>query len=297
MRIAVTGARGLVGTALCQVLGQLGHEITVITRHPREQTDLAWNPEAGQLAADRLEGVDAVVHLAGENIAARRWNERVKQRIRNSRVLGTQLLSSTVARLSRPPAAMICASAVGYYGDRGEQVLEETAAPGDGFLSQVCREWESAVEPARQAGIRVVHMRIGVVLAKQGGALAKMLLPFRLGLGGVIGSGKQYWSWVELYELAQMFAFALTHADLSGPINAVSPQPVTNREFTKALGRVLHRPTILPMPAWLARVALGEMADELLLASTRAVPTRLQQAGYPFMHTELEAALRAVLQR
>ncbi|GIW91430.1 MAG: hypothetical protein KatS3mg109_1862 [Pirellulaceae bacterium] len=296
MHVAITGGYGLVGRALQQQLRQAGHTVSIITRHPRSEQDIPWNPEESFLPIERLASVEVVFHLAGENIASGRWNAATQARIRDSRVRGTQLISSTVAQLGSAPA-LICASAIGYYGDRGDTWLDESVGPGEGFLADVCRQWEQAAEPARLAGLRVVHMRIGVVLAIEGGALAKMLLPFRLGLGGRIGSGRQYWSWIELSDLAAMMVFVMEHAELSGPVNAVAPQPVTNQEFTRTLARVLRRPAFLPMPAWAARLALGKMADELLLASTRVSPAKIRAAGYAFRFEQLEPALRHVLGR
>jgi uncharacterized protein (TIGR01777 family) len=235
------------------------------------------------------------VHLAGENIAKGRWNARKKARIRDSRVNGTRLLSEALTRLSKPPAVMVCASAIGYYGDRGDEVLREESASGSGFLAEVCRQWEAAAEPARKRGIRVVHLRIGVVLSPEGGALAQMLFPFRMGLGGKLGSGRQYFSWIAIDDLVTVIAHALTNDTLQGPVNAVAPHPVTNLEFTRTLGRVLARPTLFPMPALAARLAFGEMADELLLSSARVEPTRLLATAYQFRHPQLEGALRHLL--
>jgi uncharacterized protein (TIGR01777 family) len=238
---------------------------------------------------------DAVVHLAGENIAAGRWTERQKARIRDSRVKGTRLLCDLLARYSPPPKALVCASAVGYYGDRGDEILKEESAPGSDFLFDVCREWEAATQTAVERGIRVVNLRIGVVLSPLGGALAKMLTPFKLGAGGVIGSGRQYMSWIALDDVVRAFHFALTNQSLLGPVNAVAPNPVTNRDFTRTLGRVLSRPTVFPMPAFAARLAFGEMADALLLASTRVEPARLLAGSFIFRYPDLEGALRHLL--
>lgn len=241
------------------------------------------------------EGPDAVVHLAGENIARARWSERQKALIRDSRVKGTRLLCDLLARYSPPPKALVCASAVGYYGDRADEILKEESAPGSGFLADVCREWEAATQPAVERGIRVVNLRIGIVLSPMGGALAKMLTPFKLGVGGTIGSGRQYMSWIALDDVVGAIHFALTNESLHGPVNAVAPNPVTNREFTHTLGRVLSRPTLFPMPAFAARLVLGEMADALLLASARVEPAQLLASGFTFRHPDLEAALRALL--
>ncbi len=239
--------------------------------------------------------MDAVVHLAGENISAGRWTDARKARIRDSRVQGTRLLCESLVGLSQPPKVLVCASAVGYYGDRKDEVLTEESTPGAGFLAEVCREWEEAAESAAQASIRVVYLRTGIVLSPSGGALAKMLLPFKLGLGGRIGGGGQYMSWIALNDAIGAIHHAIVTEALRGPANLVAPSPVTNLEFTKTLGRVLSRPTIFPLPGFVARLVLGEMADGLLLASTRAEPARLLGTGYVFRHPELEGALRYLL--
>ena len=297
LRVAVTGATGLVGSALVPALRAAGHRVDRVSRRPPEagSTDIQWDPGRGQLDPRALEGVDAVVNLAGESIAARRWTESVKERIRRSRVAGTRLLAETLGRLTRRPQALVSASAVGYYGHRGDEPLTEESPPGSGFLAEVCREWEAAADPARAAGIRVVHPRLGVVLAGQGGALPRMALPFRLGVGGVIGSGRQYWSWIEAGDLVRVLELCLALDTLAGPVNAVAPVPVTNREFTRALGLVLRRPTLVPLPAPAVRLLLGEMGRALLLDSARVLPRRLERAGFRFRHPDPEAALRAAL--
>jgi uncharacterized protein (TIGR01777 family) len=235
------------------------------------------------------------VHLGGEPIANGRWTPERKRVIRDSRTRSTELLARTIAGLATPPGVFLCASAVGYYGDRGDVWVDESSAPGEGFLAEVCRAWEAAADPARAAGIRTVHLRIGLVLDGQGGALARMLPLFRLGLGGALGSGRQYMSWVSLPDVVRMLELALDRADLSGPVNAVSPQPVTNARFTRVLARVLGRPAFLSVPAFALRIAMGEMAQELLLHGQRVVPRRLQEAGFEYRHREIEEALRAVL--
>ncbi len=297
--IAVTGASGLVGKALCAELGDRGDSTVKLVRRPSTSyaTELQWNPAAGELNGDRLEGIDAVVHLAGENIAGGRWNADMKRRIRDSRVNGTTLIAETLAGLKAPPKVLVCASAIGFYGDRGSREMDESSEVGEGFLADVCQKWEQACDPARAAGVRVVNLRIGVVLAKDGGALAKMLTPFKMGVGGVVGSGKQYWSWVAIDDVVGAALHALDDEQVEGPVNVVAPDAPTNAEFTKALGRVLNRPTIFPMPAFAARLALGEMANDLLLASTRVVPRKLEETGYVFRQPELDAALRHVLGR
>lgn len=298
MRILVSGSTGLIGSALVPALRSAGHDVSRLVRSESTKEDeIFWKPSAGQIDGESLAGFDAVVHLAGENIGSGRWSEERKRRIRDSRVEGTRLLSEALAELQTPPGLLVSASAVGFYGDRGDEVLDEDSPPGTGFLADVCREWEAAADAARERGVRVVHTRFGVVLSREGGALAKMLMPFKLGLGGRVGSGKQYWSWVALDDLIGAVQHTIAHEELSGPVNVTAPNPVTNREFTKALGRVLGRPTVFPLPAAVARLALGEMADEMLLASTRAVPKRLSASGYRFQHAELEAALRHALDR
>ena len=254
-------------------------------------------PSADSFDASALDGVDGVVHLAGENIAAARWTEAQKQRVRESRVHSTRVLCEGLARLPSPPKVLVSASAIGFYGDRGDEILDEDSPSGDGFLARVAREWEAATEPAAAAGIRVVQLRFGVVLSPKGGALAKMLTPFKMGGGGVIGSGRQYWSWISLDDAAGAIYHALMTDSIHGPVNAVAPDSVTNREFTKTLGRVLSRPSITRVPAFAARIALGEMADELLLSSTRVRPKRLLDSGYEFRHDSLEDALRHMLGR
>ena len=295
MRIAITGSSGLVGSRLVPYLIQRGYQVARIVRHDAQQDDVPWDPAAGLLDAASLTHFDAVVHLAGENIAAGRWSAGKKQRIRDSRVQSTQLLSEKLAAIQDGPRILISASAIGYYGDRGDQPLDESSAAGDDFLSGVCREWEAATNAARDAGIRVVNLRIGVVLARQGGALQKMLTPFRFGAGGRVGSGRQYWSWIAIDDLIAAIDFALCGDHLAGPVNAVAPNPVTNLQFTKALGAVLHRPTIFPLPGFVARTLLGEMADALLLASARVLPKQLADNGFSFDYPELEPALRHVL--
>jgi uncharacterized protein len=294
MRILVTGSTGLIGSALISALSAQGHTVVRLVRgQPQAATDVRWNPATGQLDAAALEGLDAVVHLAGENVAGR-WTPEKKARIFDSRVQGTQLLSETLARLKNPPRALASASAIGFYGNRGNEVLREDSSLGTGFMAEVCRAWEAATEAASNAGIRVVHLRFGIVLSAQGGALAKMLTPFRLGLGGRIG-GNQYWSWIALDDSVGAICHALTTETLEGMVNIVAPQAVTNREFTTTLGRVLGRPTILPVPAFALRLALGEMADEALLSSARVEPARLAGTGYIFRYPNLEGALRHVL--
>jgi uncharacterized protein (TIGR01777 family) len=296
MRVLVTGASGLLGSTLKPLLTTGGHDVIRMGREKSNLPDvITWNPAKDQLDKTKFENFDAVVHLAGENIAGARWNPEVKSRIRDSRVKGTRFLCEELAKLKKKPEVLVCASAIGFYGNRGDEQLTEQSPAGTGFLADVCKEWEAAAQPARDAGIRVVHLRFGMILSPKEGALAKMLLPFKMGAGGVVGSGKQYWSWVSVDDAASMCLFAISKPELNGPVNAVAPQTVTNAEFTKVLGRVLSRPTIVPMPAFGAKMALGEMAEALILSSARVVPAVLEQSQFPFRHPTLEVALRALL--
>ena len=292
MRIAISGASGLLGGALVPALRARGHEtLRLVRRPPRSSDEIGWDPAARALDAAALEGTDAVVNLSGENIAAGRWTEAKKARLRSSRVGPTRLLAETLAGLGRKPRVLVSASAVGYYGDRGSAWLAETDPPGTDFFGRLCAEWEATAAPAARAGIRVVHPRTAIVLSPVGGALATMLLPFRLGLGGVVGSGRQYFSWIALDDMVGVLQHLLEHDELAGPVNAASPAPVTNAELTKTLGRVLGRPTLVPVPRFALRLALGEMA-EAVLASARLRPQRLLESGYAFRFPELEGALR-----
>ena len=293
LRIAIGGGSGLVGSALIPLLKSVGHSVVqLVRRPPRDACEVFWDPAGGVIDDAPLNGLDAAVPLGGTGVAQGRWTAERKAEIRNSRVNSTDLLSRTLAHLNDPPATFICASATGYYGDRGDEMLTEESSPGTGFLPDVCRLWESATEPARQAGIRVVNLRTGVVLSANGGALRRMLLPFKLGLGGVVGSGRQYMSWIALTDLVGAIEFLLTAEAVSGPVNAVAPNAVSNRDFTRALGRVLRRPTLLPLPAFAVRAAFGEMGEVLLLEGCRVHPTRLENAGFSFLYPELEETLR-----
>jgi uncharacterized protein (TIGR01777 family) len=300
MNILVSGSTGLVGTALIPALTAAGHEVIrlvrVKSRTPSKEI-IGWDPAASYIDAAGLEGLDAIVHLAGEPIASGRWNSTKKARIRDSRVQGTRLLCEALSHVARPPQTLVCASAIGYYGDRGDEVLTESSSSGKVFLAEVCRDWEAACEAARHKGIRVVNARFGVILSTTGGALAKMLTPFKMGAGGVLGSGRQYMSCISIDDCVGAIVHSLNTDSVAGPVNVVGPTPVTNREFTKALGRVLGRPTVFPMPAFAARLAFGEMADELLLGSDRVEPKKLLESGYSFRHCDLETALRHVLAR
>ena len=298
MHVLMTGSHGLIGSALMPVLGDGGHQVRRLLRTESDESGTtSWDPEAGTFAPGAFAGIDAVVHLAGESIASGRWTTARKSSIRDSRVIGTRNLCTALAGLETPPRVLVAASAIGFYGDRGDELLDESAPLGSGFLPDVCQEWEDAVAPARAQGIRVVHLRTGVVLSPRGGALAQMLPPFKLGAGGVLGSGNQYMSWVALDDMLGVVLYALTDTSVSGPVNAVAARAVTNREFTKTLGKVLHRPTIFPVPAFAVRLLFGEMGDALLLASTRVAPTRLNEAGFEFAYPDLEGALRHVLGR
>lgn len=297
MDVCITGASGLVGTALTAFLTTGGHTVARFVRKTAGPGDIFWNPAENKIDAAALEGRAAVVHLAGEGIASGRWTAAKKARIRDSRVIGTRLLCETLANLKDPPKVLVSASAIGYYGDRGNEELTETSKPGSGFLPDVCCQWEEATRPAREAGIRVVNTRIGVILTPRDAALKKMLLPFQLCLGGVIGNGRQYWSWISLDDVIGGIHHALMTDSLHGPVNLTAPNPVTNRDFTKTLGKVLRRPTIFPMPAFAAKLVLGEMAKDLLLASARVLPKQLSATGYDFRHRDLETALRHLLGR
>ena len=298
MKILISGSHGLVGTALIKSLETDGHEIFRLVRHyPNTENEIEWSPDRYSIQLARIEGFDAVVNLAGESIAEGRWTDEKKRRIRESRVKGTKLLGDALANLTKPPKTFICASAIGYYGNRGDETLTESSAPGDDFLAEVCVEWEKATALATEKGIRVVNARFGVILDAHGGALAKMLPPFRMGIGGKIGSGKQWMSWIALDDVVGALKFALANETLRGPVNFVAPKPVTNAEFTKTLGKVLSRPTLFPIPTFGVRLLFGEMADALLLSSQRVEPKRLKETAYQFQFSHLNEALREVLNR
>jgi len=299
MLVAVTGSTGLIGSALVRRLAAADHRVVRLTRGstsalaPGERA-ARWDPGTGAVEPG-LGGVGAVVHLAGESVAGGRWTEARKRRIRESRVGATRRLCETLAREPDPPRTLVAASAIGFYGHRGEEVLREESPPGAGFLPDLCREWEAAAEPAIRRGIRVVHIRFGVVLSREGGALAAMLPLFRLGLGGPVGSGAQWLSWIGMDDALDAVLHAIRTESLVGPVNLVAPAPATNRDFARTLARVLRRPALVPLPAFAARALFGEMADELLLASARVVPARLTATGYAFREPALEGALRRVL--
>jgi len=297
MKILVSGSHGLVGRALIKSLARDSHEVIRLVRERRApgSTDIQWHPNHGTIDAQQLEGFDAVVHLAGESIASGRWSEDKKRRIRESRIKGTQLLSQTLAQLTKPPRVFISASAIGFYGDRGEELLTEESKPGDGFLADVCVEWENATKPAKEKGIRTVHARFGIILDPEGGALAMMLTPFRMGVGGKVGDGKQWMSWIALDDVVVGLRYLLDHETISGPVNFVAPNPVRNAEFTKALGHALARPTFFRVPTFIARTAFGEMADALLLSSQHVEPKMLKSAGYQFRYPTIDETLSQIL--
>ncbi|HEX3249430.1 MAG TPA: TIGR01777 family oxidoreductase [Pyrinomonadaceae bacterium] len=297
MKILVSGSHGLVGKALTHSLTEDGHEVVPLVRRERAfgSPEVEWYPDQGRIDAAHLESIEAVVHLAGDNIAGGRWTEQKKRRIRESRVRGTALLSDTLAALSHPPSVFVCASAIGFYGNRGDELLTEQSQPGKDFLANVCIDWEAATISAAEKGIRTTHARFGVILDAREGALAKMLPPFRAGIGGKVGSGKQWMSWIALDDVIAALKFLLADRTIQGPVNVVAPNPVTNAEFTKTLGRVLSRPTIFPMPAFAARLAFGEMADALLLSSQRVEPVVLEDNGFLFTWPTLESALIRII--
>ena len=302
MRVAVTGSTGLIGRAVVERLEADGHQAVRVVR-PTGSLEAAgapvvrWDPSAGEIDAGALEGLDAAVHLAGEPIAARRWSAEQKQRIADSRAHGTALLAGALARLDAPPSVLVSASAIGYYGDRGDERLDEASSVGSGFLAEVCRDWEAAADPARDAGIRVTHPRTGVVLSHSGGALAEMLPFFRLGLGGRIGNGRQWMSWITLHDEVEALLWLLT-ADVEGPVNLTAPEPVTNRQLTAALGRALRRPTLLPTPKPALWARLGrELTDALLYSSARVEPAVLLRRGFRFSHPDIATGLAEVLDR
>jgi uncharacterized protein (TIGR01777 family) len=296
MKILITGSTGLLGSNLIPFLTAKGHEITRLTRSRSGKSphEIYWNPDKLEIEAEKLEGHSAVVHLAGENIAVR-WTPEKKKSISESRIMGTRLLSQTLAGLDSKPEVIVSASGIGYYGDRGGEVLTEDSAHGEGFLARLSLDWEAALGPALEAGIRVVNMRLGVVLSTEGGALSKMLTPFRLGLGGKLGSGEQYWSWIAIDDVLSAIYHSLVTDGLRGPLNFTAPIPVTNAEFTKTLGRALGRPAFFHVPAFALRTLFGDMADEALLSSARALPSRLLGSGYAFRYTDLESALDHLL--
>ena len=297
LKVAIAGSTGLVGSRVVEALRRDGARIVRLVRDVTGVEGTPWDPAGGSMRGSDLEGLDALINLSGRSIAGGRWSSRVKREIWSSRVDGTALLARTIARLERPPQVWINASAIGYYGSRGEEWLDETSAAGEGFLARLCVRWEAETTPASQVGVRVVLLRLGLVLASDGGALARMLPIFRAGLGGRLGSGRQYVSWIGIEDLVDAVRFALEQTSLEGPVNAVGPRPVTNAEFTRELATVLHRPAFLPAPAFALRLGLGEMAEELLLAGQRVRPGRLTDAGFAFRDPWLGSALSRELER
>jgi uncharacterized protein len=296
LKIVISGASGLIGSELISLLHKDKHEIFRLVRKSQAGPgEIRWDPQSGQLDPSALENMDAVIHLAGENIAGGRWTAAKKLRIRESRIRGTSFLAQSLSQLFEPPRVLVSVSAIGYYGDRGEEELYEDSSPGKGFLPDLCREWEEATIPAAMRGVRVVIPRIGMVLSAAGGALPRMLPVFRMGIGGRIGSGAQYMSWVAINDLVGILHHAITCESLQGPVNAVSPNPVTNSVFSKTLARILVRPSSFSLPAFAARIAFGEMANETLLAGANVSPEKLNKSKYKFQFPELESALRHIL--
>jgi uncharacterized protein (TIGR01777 family) len=301
MKVLVSGSSGLIGSALCRSLRSDGHKLARLTRSgSKSQTGdgaeaIRWEPPSGSLDLAAMENADALVHLAGASIAQGRWNAARKQLLRESRVDATRHLIAGLSHLKQKPRVVVSASAIGYYGDRRDEILTESSAPGTDFLAQLCREWEAAVAAAGELGVRTVMLRIGIVLDAHGGALPRIIMPFRFGAGGRLGSGKQWMSWIALEDVVGIIRFAIEHDDLRGPVNAVSPNPVTNREFTRSIAAILHRPALFPAPRFALRLALGEMADALLFSSQRVSPQKLLANKYPYRHPELRQALADIL--
>ena len=296
MKILISGSHGFIGTVLCDYLKSREHTLLRLIRPTQiaKSDQVFWNPHEGYIEHAKLEGVEAVIHLAGENLFGR-WNAKKKEAIYNSRIMGTAFLAERLAAMKEKPKVLICASAIGYYGDRGEHECLESADAGEGFLAEVCKDWESAAEPAAEAGIRMVNMRFGVVLGKTGGALAKMLTPFKMGMGGPLGDGKQWISWVSMVDTIRAIEYALTRKALTGPVNIVAPHPVRNKEFAHTLAHVLHRPEVVPIPKRMLHFMFGEMANETLLASTKVLPHKLQMEEFQFEHPDLPVALQDLL--
>ena len=305
MHILVSGSTGFVGTAITETLGRQGHAIVRLVRPASRQIGaggaraetVAWDPAAGRFDADAAEGADALIHLAGASIADGRWNASRKKLLRTSRVDATRQLFGVLGKLQRPPRVVVAASAIGYYGNRGDETLTETSAPGSDFLAGLCREWEAETARASEFGARVVNLRFGIVLAAHGGALPRMALPFKLGAGGRLGDGRQWMSWVALPEVVGIVQFALENPGLAGPVNVATPNPVQNKDFTRMLAKTLRRPALFPAPAFALRLALGEMADALLLVSQKVLPSRLAESGYRFQQPDLGEALAQIFRK
>jgi uncharacterized protein len=305
MRILVSGSTGFLGTTLIETLEGQGHSIARLVRPGTSQKRAAgvraqavpWDPVAGQFDAAQAEGADALIHLAGASIAGGRWNESRKELLRTSRIGATRHLIGALAKLQRPPRVIVAASAIGYYGNRGDETLTEASAPGSDFLAGLCREWEAETARGTGFGARVVNLRFGIILSAHGGALPRMALPFKFGAGGRLGDGRQWMSWLTLRETISIIQFALANSGLTGPVNAVAPNPVRNSEFTGVLAKTLHRPALFPAPAFALRLALGEMADALLLVSQRVIPSKLADSGYPYLQPNLEGALAEVFRK
>jgi uncharacterized protein len=296
MRVLITGASGLIGTELQKSFAASGDEMLLASRkEPTDDRHIKWSFDEGFAEPERLEGLDVVVHLAGENVSGLRWTDEKKKAIRDSRVLGTRTVVDALSRLKQKPKVLIASSAIGFYGERGDEEVTESSAAGDNFLAQVCREWEAESRRAEDAGIRTVLLRTGIVLSKDGGALGTMLLPFKLGVGGIVGSGKQWMSWISMDDQVEVINFVIANDNIRGAVNAVGPNPVTNQEFTKTLGDVLYRPTFLPLPEFAVSMVFGEMGDALLLASTKVRPSRLEDLGFEFKYPELKAAIEHAL--
>jgi uncharacterized protein (TIGR01777 family) len=296
MKVLITGASGLVGTELQKSFAAKGYDLLLASRkEPTDDKHVKWSIEDGFADPEKLEGVDVVVHLAGENVSGLRWTDEKKKAIRDSRVLGTRNVVDAISKLENKPKTLIASSAIGFYGERGEEECTESSAAGDNFLAGVCKEWEAESRRAEDAGIRTVLLRTGIVLSKDGGALSTMLLPFKMGVGGVVGSGKQWMSWISLDDEIAIINYAIENENIRGAVNAVAPNPVTNQEFTKTLGDVLYRPTFLPLPEFAVSMIFGEMGDALLLASTKVMPKRLEDAGFEFKHPNLKEAIEAAV--
>ena len=296
MKVVVTGASGLIGSALAKSLTADAHDVVrLVRREPRAADERQWDPSGGDLDPALMDAADAVVHLAGAGIGDKRWTEDYKQTILRSRVDGTTTIATAIARATDPPNVLLSASAVGYYGETGDEGADESSPNGQGFLADVVRQWEAATAAAETAGVRVVHARTGVVLSAEGGALGKVLPLFKLGLGGRLGNGQQWMSWIAIADHITALRFLLDRADLAGPINVTAPEPVRNRDYTKAIGRAVHRPALAVVPATALRVALGGFADEGVLVSQRVVPARLEDAGFPFTYADIDSALTAIV--